>query len=311
MMYPIEAVARRCGVNAATLRAWERRHDAIRPERTETGRRLYSEAMLVRTELLRTLLDHGFRIGEIASWSDDELRKAAADWQTRGSRPDATREPRDTVRGTMHDVIGEAVGAVERLDRKALIATLDRAAARVGRLALIDDVIFPVIKASAQSDSHGTGHTHPELRTRFLTTTIRTFLSSLFASAAERSGLPTVAIATPAGHTSEIGALGAALHVHAAELEPIYLGAELPAADIAHGARTLGARAVVLALDAAAANPTATVAECTRVRDSLPRSIPVYFGGRIPEAVIAELSEAGLRHAATMDDLRNALAHDG
>ena len=39
---PIREVARQTGVNAVTLRAWERRYGLIVPHRTEKGHRLYT-----------------------------------------------------------------------------------------------------------------------------------------------------------------------------------------------------------------------------------------------------------------------------
>ena len=39
---PIREVARQTGVNAVTLRAWERRYGLIVPQRTPKGHRLYS-----------------------------------------------------------------------------------------------------------------------------------------------------------------------------------------------------------------------------------------------------------------------------
>ena len=45
---PIREVARSTGINAVTLRAWERRYGLIVPYRTPKGHRLYSPANLER-----------------------------------------------------------------------------------------------------------------------------------------------------------------------------------------------------------------------------------------------------------------------
>lgn len=39
-LYPIRTVSDLTGVNATTLRAWERRYGLIKPLRTDTGHRL-------------------------------------------------------------------------------------------------------------------------------------------------------------------------------------------------------------------------------------------------------------------------------
>jgi len=41
--FPIRVVSSETGVNAITLRAWERRYGLITPKRTAKGHRLYTE----------------------------------------------------------------------------------------------------------------------------------------------------------------------------------------------------------------------------------------------------------------------------
>lgn len=43
MAYPIGEFSKRCGINATTLRAWQRRYGLLTPQRTEGGHRLYSD----------------------------------------------------------------------------------------------------------------------------------------------------------------------------------------------------------------------------------------------------------------------------
>jgi len=43
--FSIGVVARRTQMHPETLRVWERRYELIVPERTDTGRRLYSESI--------------------------------------------------------------------------------------------------------------------------------------------------------------------------------------------------------------------------------------------------------------------------
>ncbi|MBW2425980.1 MAG: MerR family transcriptional regulator, partial [Deltaproteobacteria bacterium] len=57
-----------------TIRAWERRYEAIKPARTETGRRRYDDRTVERLQLLKALVDCSEAIGTIAHLADDELR---------------------------------------------------------------------------------------------------------------------------------------------------------------------------------------------------------------------------------------------
>ncbi|MEM8964269.1 MAG: MerR family transcriptional regulator, partial [Acidobacteriota bacterium] len=65
-------VARRTGLQADLIRAWERRYGAIEPERDRNQRRLYSEDDVTRLVLLRRLVEAGHSIGRVAELDDDE-----------------------------------------------------------------------------------------------------------------------------------------------------------------------------------------------------------------------------------------------
>ena len=56
---PIREVARQTGVNAVTLRAWERRYGLIVPQRTPKGHRLFSAEHVQRILTILTWLNRG------------------------------------------------------------------------------------------------------------------------------------------------------------------------------------------------------------------------------------------------------------
>ena len=62
----IEAVARRTGVGAATLRKWEQRYGVPRPGRTSGRHRRYTERDVLRIEWLTKRLSEGYRISDAA-----------------------------------------------------------------------------------------------------------------------------------------------------------------------------------------------------------------------------------------------------
>lgn len=64
-LFPIRTVASMTGVHPVTLRAWERRHGLIRPQRTPKGHRLYSTSDIDRIHQVLGLLDQGISIGQV------------------------------------------------------------------------------------------------------------------------------------------------------------------------------------------------------------------------------------------------------
>ena len=72
--YRIGAIAKLTGLSVHNLRVWEKRHSAVHTERTESGRRIYSEEALNRLKLLKACVDNGLAISSVAGMSDSELR---------------------------------------------------------------------------------------------------------------------------------------------------------------------------------------------------------------------------------------------
>tara|TARA_R110000850_G_scaffold48942_3_gene121030 strand:+ start:1778 stop:2752 length:975 start_codon:yes stop_codon:yes gene_type:complete len=99
--YDIGAICRLTGVNAPNLRMWEKRYSVVEPARSETGRRLYSSEDLERLKLLKSLVDTGHAIGNIASLPNEALKErisqqAAAD-ASQLTKPSADEWPRSLI----------------------------------------------------------------------------------------------------------------------------------------------------------------------------------------------------------------------
>ena len=73
--YTIGVVARRTQTHTETLRVWERRYALVVPGRSETGRRLYSEADIIKISLVKQLTDAGHPVSALAKLSIDALRQ--------------------------------------------------------------------------------------------------------------------------------------------------------------------------------------------------------------------------------------------
>lgn len=64
-LLPIREVARQTGVNAVTLRAWERRYGLIQPHRTPKGHRLYTAANVEQIHTIVSWLERGVAVGQV------------------------------------------------------------------------------------------------------------------------------------------------------------------------------------------------------------------------------------------------------
>ncbi len=103
---------------------------------------------------------------------------------------------------------------------------------------------------------------------------LRTYLTSTAQSFAASGNEPVLIVATPAGQLHELGALLAATAAAHVGWQVIYLGASLPAPEIAGAAQQRGARAVALSL-VYPENDSRLEGELVRLRQSSIRRKPI------------------------------------
>ncbi len=63
--YDIRSITELVGITPLRLRAWENRYQLVTPKRSKTGRRIYSEADLVKLQKIIKLLNQGLAIGQV------------------------------------------------------------------------------------------------------------------------------------------------------------------------------------------------------------------------------------------------------
>lgn len=81
---PIREVARQTGVNAVTLRAWERRYGLVVPHRTAKGHRLFSGEHVQRIQAIVTWLNRGVAVSQVKHLLDSDptpVESTGSDWQ--------------------------------------------------------------------------------------------------------------------------------------------------------------------------------------------------------------------------------------
>ena len=301
--HAIKVVARRTGLSAHVIRIWEKRYGAVAPTRTGTNRRLYSEEQIERLNLLRGLTQVGHSIGLIAGLGTAKLRTLAVEETT--SQPVGV--PGLTRAAPPRSVLEECLAAVKALDATGLENALKHAATTLGAQGLLQRVVAPLAQTIGELWRDGTitaAHEH------FASVVIRIFLGHAAKPFAGAENAPVVVVATPTGQLHELGALlvGAA----AANLgwHVTYLGASLPAAEIAGAVRQNRARVVALSLVYPEDDPRLE-SELMRLRELLPAEVVVLAGGRAMPAyrevleTIGALQIKDLAHlCATLDDLR-------
>lgn len=200
----IQAVAKRTGVPAATLRKWEQRYGVLAPDRTEGSHRRYSETDVLRVEWLKARLAEGYRIGEAARLLGTEVSDAAP------------AEPGDLVRELLEATATSDPARAERLVEQAL-ALLEPAEA-------IDEVLAPALVQVGECWARGEVGVGQEHATSEV---VRGRLRSLLDTRAGGAKGCAVLCCVP-GERHEIGLLAAGVLLQKAGWGIVYLGADTP-----------------------------------------------------------------------------------
>jgi MerR family transcriptional regulator, light-induced transcriptional regulator len=117
---------------------------------------------------------------------------------------------------------------------------------------------------------------------------------------------PVVVVATPAGEQHEIGALLVAAAAAAQGWRVVYLGADLPAAEIGSAAAETGARVVAVSV-VYTDGLDALVAEVGAIRAAVPSEAQVLLGGGLAAREASRFSQPGVEVVAAMDLLSERL----
>ncbi len=75
-LYNIKAVVQATNISPSTLRAWERRYHMCRPQRSESGYRLYSERDVAIIRWLKSQVDAGMAISQAVAWLESIVEGA-------------------------------------------------------------------------------------------------------------------------------------------------------------------------------------------------------------------------------------------
>jgi MerR family transcriptional regulator, light-induced transcriptional regulator len=286
LRYPIRAVAQMTGLSVDTLRAWERRYDAVAPGRNDRGR-LYSDADVARLKQLGELVKRGHAIGTIAGLAEADLAGLL-------KRADALTTPPEAAPVAKLELLK---GALDRYDLDAIEATLNRHAAVLPPRDLVFAVILPMLQEIGRRWEAGNVRPAQE---HLVSAIVRSVLGGLLRATMRPNASPKIVFATPAGERHELGLLCAALLTASAGYGVVYLGPDLPAADISHAATTAGARVVIVSLTNPGAVTRGEMRTLARIGQA---GVELWVGGPEAQSLLSTATGSRLRHIDRLDNV--------
>lgn len=260
--YLIGAVTKLTGLSIDVVRVWERRYGAVRPKRSDGGTRLYSDADVLRLNRLRQAVDRGFGIGQAAKFSDAELDEVIAE----ARQPFVNADPFEAARRRFID-------AIQIMDVVTAEQEIARAATLYSTIELVKDIIAPILRETGDRCLRGEFSAANEHLASGL---LRNLVSSLLRLYPASSSAEAIVLATPAQERHEFGLLLAALLAAMHGWRVVYLGADLPAPEIARAVRLTNARVLILSASVAHSR---IADELRAISNVLPTSTLVWVGG--------------------------------
>ena len=298
--HPIRVVSARTGLPQDVIRIWERRYRCVCPPRGTTGRRLYTDEDVERLRLLKQAVCAGRRISDVADLETERLRALVSEDHLQATADAGVVSTVDP--GQPRALLDEAIDALENLDRYRLHRVLSDASVEMSGPEFRQQLVVPLLSAIGRRWQEGTlriVHEH------LATTIIRSFISAP-RNPALAPRAPRIIVTTPAGQYHELGAIMACAVAEEMGWDAVYLGAALPAEEIAAAVKQIGAKAVALSL-CYRESDSRVLEELNRLRHLLDDEIPIFVGGKAAGGMRERLGESGINCPADLTEFRSAL----
>jgi DNA-binding transcriptional MerR regulator/methylmalonyl-CoA mutase cobalamin-binding subunit len=263
----IGALARATGIAVETLRTWESRYGFPVPERKPSGHRVYPLDAVHRLRRIAEALALGHRAGQVVGASEEALQQLLDGTAAARGGPSAGIPPAEDLDGLLR--------LVAAFDAERLTRTLLGDWGRMTPIEFLEERIAPLIVAVGDGWERGDLEVRHE---HFLSERVGDLLRSLRLPFEERASGPLVIFATLPGEGHGLGLQMAALVLSWVGCRILYLGPEVPLAQLTSLAMDLGARAVAVSVSSATRGTT-TSTSIRKLRGRLPPRVALVVGG--------------------------------
>lgn len=213
-LFSISQLAQFSGIKPHTIRIWEQRYDALKPSRSEGNTRYYDGSQLRRLLNIVSLMDHGLKVSQLCSMSDENLFLLI-----QNSRSSQTSESSEYY-------VSQLISAGMSYDEAYFEKVITKCMIDHGMAETYEQVLYPMMDRIGlmwASDAIPTSHEH------FISNIIRRKLSA----AIDSSPLPdpeseTWLLFLPENEFHEIGLLYAYYRIRLSGRKVIYLGSNVP-----------------------------------------------------------------------------------
>lgn len=304
--FSMKVVSNRTGLSAHVIRAWERRYNAVSPGRDENNRRFYDQRDVDRLLMLKMATEAGFPISQVANYPEEDLKELVDNLNVIELPVGGNTKPVISGPTPVKDYesyIESFIAAAEQMDSRALESIMVKAETELGINSLLENMLIPLLERIGEMWRQG------ELRIaneHMASHVIRTYLSGILGSHNTNPTAPSIVVSTPVDQWHDLGSLITAVIASTEGWDVNYLGASLPAEEIAGAARFSGSKVVALSLIYPAGDPV-VIQELKKLKRALNKDVKIVVNGRAKESYKSVLDEIGAIYVENMSDLRKKL----
>ncbi|WP_096200970.1 MerR family transcriptional regulator [Bacillus sp. FJAT-45350] len=214
--YNIKAISNMLGIQAGTLRAWERRYQIIEPVRNQAGHRLYTDEHVSKLKWLIDKVNKGFTIGQAVGLM--EKGEFTSDINVEAHFDDKSVKMADDILSALLKF--EESKAQELLNHAFSLFSIEKVAV---------DILGKLLVKVGNMWERGeitVAHEH------YISAFLRTRIGNVFHGYPIDSFLPKVVAVCGPNETHEIGLLIFMLYLRQKGFEVIYIGAGVPKKDV-------------------------------------------------------------------------------
>lgn len=298
-MHSIQVAADKSGLTADVIRVWERRYQAISPERTPSNQRVYSDEDVYRLVLLRKATESGRRISSVANLPTPELETIVSEIEI--SQELAPEQA--TQEALSHNYLEHCLNDILTLDARPLERHLHQALVEMGLVGFLKDLVHPLLIKVGTLWQKGNIRTCQE---HFASATIRSFLGRFLVDSNTDQQGPRIVVATPPNHSHELGATMVGVIAATRGWQTVYLGPSVPVEELVFAADCKSALAIALSLSYPIHDP-AVPEYLLELRRLLPASTQILVGGSSYRSYAVTLEKINATTAESLDEFIEAI----
>ncbi len=272
-LFPIGTVSQVTGVNSVTLRAWERRYGLIKPTRTDSGHRLYSDEDVQHIQQILNLLEQGIAISRV---------KEALNIAKQPPTPSNAHQHWEQYQEQM-------LQGVNSFDEGVLDAVYNEAMSLYPVDVVTKQLLLPLLEKLGQrwaQVSTGVAEEH------FFSVFMRNKLGARFHHRNQQNQGPRLIAACLPGEYHEFGLLLFSLAAHSRGYRIVLLGADMPLNQLSEVVHRSNSQGIVLSGSIKTDYPALQADLKKLVQDS---QVPVWLGGKTLETSHQLIEQAGVK----------------